>query len=175
MSPGRASQCRSVVPSCESTLPVSENTEAAGTRMSARVLETDRTGIPPDQFLRRVGEIFEDFDERRQDSGNVSYGVRFGDLRVFAKTAGRPSVGTPLSHPERVALLRVLGALGNADERAVKPLAHLAHDPSPAVSRAALEALGRIGSVAATARSSLIGVVIQTADEETRRAALAML
>ncbi|HKE05610.1 MAG TPA: serine/threonine protein kinase [Blastocatellia bacterium] len=47
------------------------------------------------------------FDERTQDSGNVSYGVFAGAQRLFVKTAGIPNDPKAfLSHRRRVALLR---------------------------------------------------------------------
>jgi serine/threonine protein kinase, bacterial len=61
----------------------------------------------PDAFLNATGRIFAVFDERTQDSGNVSYGVSIGEERYFVKTAGRPEDPQPfLRHPERVSLLR---------------------------------------------------------------------
>src|SRR4029078_13366381 len=58
-------------------------------------------------YLQRIGTVFAIFDERTQDSGNVSYGVRVGSERYFVKTAGDTEDSRPfLSHPERVSLLR---------------------------------------------------------------------
>jgi serine/threonine-protein kinase len=51
--------------------------------------------------------VFAVFDERTQDSGNISYGVLVGDRRFFVKTAGMPENSKDhLSHEQRVALLR---------------------------------------------------------------------
>jgi serine/threonine-protein kinase len=62
---------------------------------------------PPGAYLHAIGGVFAVFDERTQDSGNISYGVRIGSERYFVKTAGRPDDPLPvLSHPDRVALLR---------------------------------------------------------------------
>ncbi|MFN0245341.1 MAG: serine/threonine protein kinase [Kofleriaceae bacterium] len=62
---------------------------------------------PAELFLRSVGEVFAVFNERTQDSGNVSYGVRAGERRFFVKTAGRVDDPVPvLSHQARVELLR---------------------------------------------------------------------
>jgi hypothetical protein len=44
----------------------------------------------PGDFLRSIGQVFAVFDERTQDSGNISYGVLAGDRRFFVKTAGMP-------------------------------------------------------------------------------------
>ena len=60
----------------------------------------------PRGFLSDIGEIFAMFDERTQDSGNVSYGVRVDGQRFFVKTAGLLETSAVLSHLERVALLR---------------------------------------------------------------------
>ena len=58
----------------------------------------------PQQILEACGRIFTRFDQ--QDSGNISFGVEIAGQRYFVKTAGAPaSVGLPLSHAERVALL----------------------------------------------------------------------
>ena len=61
----------------------------------------------PDVYLNAVGSVFALFDERSQDSGNVSYGVQIAQGRYFVKTAGHPDDPNPfLSHSERVSLLR---------------------------------------------------------------------
>jgi serine/threonine-protein kinase len=61
----------------------------------------------PGDFLRSIGQVFAVFDERTQDSGNISYGVLAGDRRFFVKTAGMPENSKAhLSHEQRVALLR---------------------------------------------------------------------
>jgi serine/threonine-protein kinase len=61
----------------------------------------------PGDFLRSTGQVFAVFDERTQDSGNISYGVLAGDRRFFVKTAGMPENSKAhLSHEQQVALLR---------------------------------------------------------------------
>ena len=61
----------------------------------------------PDVYLNAVGRVFAVFDERSQDSGNISYGVQTTQGRYFVKTAGYPDDLNPfLSHSERVSLLR---------------------------------------------------------------------
>jgi serine/threonine-protein kinase len=61
----------------------------------------------PGDFLRSIGQVFAVFDERTQDSGNISYGVLASDRRFFVKTAGTPENSKAhLSHEQRVALLR---------------------------------------------------------------------
>jgi serine/threonine protein kinase len=61
----------------------------------------------PGDFLRSTGQVFAVFDERTQDSGNISYGVLADDGRFFVKTAGLPENSKAyLSHEQRVALLR---------------------------------------------------------------------
>jgi hypothetical protein len=44
----------------------------------------------PGDFLRSIGQVFVVFDERTQDSGNISYGVLADDKKFFVKTAGMP-------------------------------------------------------------------------------------
>ena len=39
-------------------------------------------------YLNDAGRVFAVFDERTQDSGNISYGVDVGGQRFFVKTAG---------------------------------------------------------------------------------------
>jgi serine/threonine-protein kinase len=71
------------------------------------LLDVEQIDPPAAAYLRAVGCVFAVFDERTQDSGNVSYGVRIGDDRYFVKTAGNPDDPQPfLPHPERVSLLR---------------------------------------------------------------------
>ena len=70
--------------------------------------EVGRTDDSPfAELLSGGGRIFAVFDERTQDSGNVSYGVDARGRRFFVKTAGRPNDDAPrCDHAERVALLR---------------------------------------------------------------------
>ena len=71
------------------------------------LLSTQQTHLTPAEFVSAAGHTFSVFDERTQDSGNVSYGVAAGGARYFVKTAGLQSANAPaLSHAERVALLR---------------------------------------------------------------------
>jgi len=71
------------------------------------ILDIQTTAQRPDDFLRSVGRVFAVFDERTQDSGNVSYGVFAGAQRLFVKTAGIPNDPKAfLSHRRRVALLK---------------------------------------------------------------------
>ena len=61
----------------------------------------------PDVYLNTVGSVFAVFDERTQDSGNISYGIQTTQGRYFVKTAGNPDDPNPfLSHSGRVSLLR---------------------------------------------------------------------
>ncbi|WP_437812662.1 serine/threonine protein kinase [Sorangium sp. So ce1078] len=71
-----------------------------------QLLEASKTAHTPDRFLADVGEIFAMFDERTQDSGNVSYGVETEAGRFFVKTAGAPASKAFLSHEARVFWLR---------------------------------------------------------------------
>ena len=61
----------------------------------------------PGDFLRSTGQVFAVFDERTQDSGNISYGVLADDKKFFVKTAGMlENSQAHLPHEQRVALLR---------------------------------------------------------------------
>ena len=65
-----------------------------------------RVDVDPATFLSERGEVFAVFDERTQDSGNVSYGVEVDGRRYFVKTAGRPDDDSSyLDHGGRVSLL----------------------------------------------------------------------
>ena len=71
------------------------------------LLDVEHIEQTPDVYLSSVGSVFAVFDERSQDSGNISYGVQTPQGRYFVKTAGRPDDPTPfMSHSERVSLLR---------------------------------------------------------------------
>ena len=67
-----------------------------------RLLELSETSDLPERFLSDVGKVFAKFDERTQDSGNVSYGVDAEGARFFVKTAGATTSKAFLSHGERV-------------------------------------------------------------------------
>lgn len=63
--------------------------------------------MAPLAFLATAGHVCAIFDERTQDSGNISYGVDVANTRYFVKTAGLPTVARPfLIHQARVELLR---------------------------------------------------------------------
>ncbi|RKU07060.1 hypothetical protein C6502_17435 [Candidatus Poribacteria bacterium] len=71
------------------------------------LLDVEHIEQTPDVYLNAVGHVFAVFDERSQDSGNISYGVEIAQERYFVKTAGPPSDPNPfLNHAERVSLLR---------------------------------------------------------------------
>jgi len=71
------------------------------------LIEAQMIAQSPDDFLKSTGQVFAVFDERTQDSGNISYGVLAGARRFFVKTAGMPENSKAhLSHEQRVALLR---------------------------------------------------------------------
>lgn len=77
------------------------------------LLSTQVIDEAPAQYLSRIGEVFARFDERTQDSGNLSFGVRIDAERFFVKTAGmadessEPRLRSPaLGHAARVGLLR---------------------------------------------------------------------
>ena len=68
---------------------------------------TESTESDPLTLLESVGHVFATFDERTQDSGNVSYSVEVDGRRYFVKTAGLPEASQPyFDHTERVASLR---------------------------------------------------------------------
>jgi serine/threonine protein kinase len=75
--------------------------------MDHPLLDVEGIDQPADAYLNAIGGVFAVFDERTQDSGNVSYGVGIDGERYFVKTAGDPEDPRPsLRHPERVSLLR---------------------------------------------------------------------
>jgi hypothetical protein len=75
--------------------------------MNRPLIEIKMTAQSPADFLRSTGQVFAVFDERTQDSGNISYGVLAGERRFFVKTAGTPENSKAhLSHEQRVAWLR---------------------------------------------------------------------
>jgi serine/threonine-protein kinase len=70
-------------------------------------LDRDRIDLRPAEYLGSVGEVFAEYGEQTQDSGNLSYGLRIEGARYFVKTAGRVDDPEPrLGHPARVELLR---------------------------------------------------------------------
>jgi len=71
------------------------------------LLIAERTDLTPAAFVAQHADVFVVFDARTQDSGNVSYGVRVGEVRLFVKTAGSVQASRAfLSHDDRVELLR---------------------------------------------------------------------
>ena len=80
----------------------------------AMLLTADRTDLTPHAFVTRHADVFALFDATTQDSGNVSYGVRFGSERLFVKTAGSPRSQPVLSFDARVALLRTAARLSRS-------------------------------------------------------------
>ncbi len=79
----------------------------------------------PVTFLSERGEIFAVFDERTQDSGNVSYGLEVDGRRYFVKTAGRPDDDRSyLDHSGRVSLLRNAVRLAESSDHRTLPKFH---------------------------------------------------
>jgi serine/threonine protein kinase len=75
--------------------------------MDQSLIKIQMIAQSPGDFLRSTGQVFAVFDERTQDSGNISYGVLADGRRFFVKTAGMPDNSKAhLSHEQRVALLR---------------------------------------------------------------------
>jgi serine/threonine protein kinase len=85
----------------------------------------------PGDFLKSIGQVFAVFDERTQDSGNISYGVQSGDRRYFVKTAGMPENSkSHLPHEQRVALLRnAISFRRRVDHHALPELLNVIESP----------------------------------------------
>ena len=89
------------------------------------LLDVERIEQTPDVYLNAVGCVFAVFDERSQDSGNISYGVQTQQGRYFVKTAGCPDDPNPfLSHSERVSLLRNAVRLRRSCDHCTLPPLH---------------------------------------------------
>src|SRR5262245_34458567 len=58
--------------------------------MDHSLLKIQMIAQSPDDFLKSTSQVVAVFDERSQDSGNISYGVLAGARRFFVKTAGMP-------------------------------------------------------------------------------------
>lgn len=95
------------------------------------LLTSRETSLEPHDFLTAAGDVFTTFDERTQDSGNVSYGVATAGRRFFVKTAGSPDASKPfLSHDARVELLRNAARLHKRVEHPVLvPLRNIIESP----------------------------------------------
>src|SRR5262249_53857136 len=113
--------------SAAGTLARTVNSDGA---MSQSLLAVSVMESTPDVYLRAVGELFAIFDERTQDSGNISFGVRLGRERYFVKTAGRPGDPRPYLSPlQRVALLRNAVRIGKTcSHPALARLRHVVED-----------------------------------------------
>ena len=84
-----------------------------------------RVELDPARFLSQNREIFAVFDERTQDSGNVSYGVEVDGRRYFVKTAGRPDNNSSyLDHSGRVCLLLNAVRLAESSDHRTLPNLH---------------------------------------------------
>ena len=96
------------------------------------LLDVEHIEQTPDVYLSSVGSVFAVFDERSQDSGNISYGVQTPQGRYFVKTAGYPDDPNPfLSHSERVALLRNADRLRRScDHHTLPPLHRVIESPT---------------------------------------------
>ena len=96
------------------------------------LLDVERIEQVPDVYLSSVGSVFAVFDERSQDSGNISYGVQTPQGRYFVKTAGYPDDPNPfLSHSERVSLLRnAVRVQRSCDHRTLPPLHQVIESPT---------------------------------------------
>ncbi len=96
------------------------------------LLDVEHIEQTPDVYLNSVGSVFAVFDERTQDSGNISYGVQTMQGRYFVKTAGHPDDLNPfMSHSGRVSLLRNAVRLRQScDHRALPPLHQVIESPT---------------------------------------------
>jgi len=97
-----------------------------------QLLTATTTDLAPADFLAAHSQLFAEFDENTQDSGNISYGVH-ADLRsFFVKTAGTANGSKAyLSHPDRVALLRNAVAISRAvSHPALVPLRNVIESPT---------------------------------------------
>ena len=96
------------------------------------LLDVERIEQGPDVYLNTVGSVFAVFDERAQDSGNISYGVQTTEGRYFVKTAGHPDDPNPfLSHSERTLLLRnAIRLRRSCDHRTLPPLYRVIESPN---------------------------------------------
>jgi serine/threonine protein kinase len=99
--------------------------------MAHPLLNRERIDPLPDAYLRSLGQVFAEYGEQTQDSGNISYGVQIGGERYFVKTAGRPDNPRPyLAHPERIALLHNAVRLHTDCQHPILvPLLHVIESP----------------------------------------------
>ena len=96
------------------------------------LLDVEHIEQTPDVYLNAVGSVFAIFDERSQDSGNISYGVQTAQGRYFVKTAGYPDDPNPfMSHSERVLLLRnAIRLRRSCNHRTLPPLHQVIESPT---------------------------------------------
>ena len=74
------------------------------------------------------GDVFARFD--RQDSGNISYGVRIAGARYFVKTAGDDDTDAPLERAHRIELLRnAIEVARSCSHRLLVPLREVIESP----------------------------------------------
>ena len=84
--------------------------------------DTDTTESNPLTLLESAGIVFATFDERTQDSGNISYGMEVDGRRYFVKTAGRPDDSKPyFDHAERISALRNAISLAESSQHRALP------------------------------------------------------
>lgn len=82
----------------------------------------ERSSCAVHELVADLGDVFAVFDSRTQDSGNVSWGVRHGDVRWFVKSAGDPGDDRPaLPYVQRVALLHNAVRLSESVTHAAHP------------------------------------------------------
>ena len=89
------------------------------------MLDDDVIDQAPDAYLASIGVVFAVFDEKTQDSGNVSYGVQIGEDRYFVKTAGSPDdPKSVLGYADRVSMLRNAVRLRRSCDHSALPRLH---------------------------------------------------
>lgn len=95
------------------------------------LLDVENIEQTPDVYLNAVGSVFAVFDERTQDSGNISYGVQTAQGHYFVKTAGTPNDPNPfLDHSARVSLLRnAINLRRSCNHRSLPPLHQVIESP----------------------------------------------
>lgn len=70
------------------------------------LLNDSSTPLVPQDYLSQCGRLIDRFDERTQDSGNVSWSIDTGASRYFIKSAGEPGSKAFLGWEDRVYWLR---------------------------------------------------------------------
>lgn len=86
------------------------------------LLHDSSTVLTPQEYLSQCGRLFERFDRRTQDSGNVSWGIDIGNSRYFVKSPGAPDSEAFLGWEDRVYWLRNAEKLARTFHHPLLPL-----------------------------------------------------